>query len=205
MKLFYMPGACSLAVHIALREAELDFGLVEVDYVTRRTEAGCDFHAINPKRTVPAILLDNGEVLTEVPVMLQFVDGMSGGTGLLPNSGLPRLRALEWLTFIATEIHKSFNPLFRPTTPDDFLLPGRVHLRSRLSVVERHLSRNTYLLGEDVSVADFYLFTVSRWLADQDMRLVDWPGLQRHHKRIRHRSSVRTALDREGGLDGASE
>lgn len=202
MRLFYMPGACSLAVHIALREAELDFGLVEVDYATRRTEAGCDFRAINPKGTVPALLFDDGEVLTEVPVILQFLDEASGVTGLLPAAGLPRLRALEWLNFIATEIHKSFSPLFRPTTPDAFLMPGRDHLRSRLSIVERHLSRNTYLMGEDLTLADLYLFTVSRWLADQDIQLADWPALQRFHRRVRDRSSVRMALDREGGLDG---
>ena len=197
MKLFFMPGACSLAPHIALHEARLPFNLFEVDYQTRRTEIG-DYRAINPKGTVPALELISGEVLTEVPVILQFVADQARDARLLPASGLRRLRSLEWLSFIATEIHKSFSPLFRPSTPEAFLRPGKEHLRSRLAVVEHHLSSHIYLVGERVSLCDVYLFTVCRWLANQDMSIADWPALQCHFENIRVRSSVRTALDREG-------
>ena len=197
MKLYYMPGACSLAPHIALCEAGLRFGLVEVDYQTRRTENG-DFRMVNPKGTVPALRFDNGEVLTEVPVILQFVADEARDRNLLPASGMRRLRALEWMNFIATEVHKSFSPLFRPTTPGVFFRPGKDHLRGRLSLVERTLSRQTYLMGDDFSLPDVYLFTVCRWLADQDMSISDWPALHRHSARIRLRPSVQKALNREG-------
>lgn len=197
MKLYFMPGACSLAHHIALHEVKLPFSLVEVDYQTRQTEVG-DYRAINPNGTVPALELDSGEVLTEVPVILQFVADQARETRLLPASGLRRLRSLEWKSFIATEIHKSFSPLFRPSTPEAFFLPGKEHLRSRLAFVERHLSNRVYLVGERFSLCDIYLFTVCRWLADQGMPIADWPALQHHFENIRIRSSVRTALDREG-------
>ena len=159
---------------------------------------GCDYRAINPKGSVPALRLADGEVLTEVPVILQFVADEARDAGLLPASGLRRLRALEWLNFIASEIHKSFSPLFRPTTPESFLQPGKAHLSGRLGFVERHLTRHTYLMGDDFSLPDVYLFTVCRWLADQDMSIADWPALQRHSERIRRRPPVRKALDREG-------
>lgn len=197
MKLYFMPGACSLAPHVALHEAKLPFSLVEVDYQTRQTETG-DYRMINSKGTVPALELDSGEVLTEVPVILQFVADEARDARLLPASGLRRLRSMEWLSFIATEIHKSFSPLFRQSTPEAFLQPGKEHLRSRLAVVEHHLSSHVYLVGERFSLCDVYLFTVCRWLADQGMSIADWPALQRHFDNIRIRPSVRTALRREG-------
>lgn len=197
MKLYFMPGACSLAPHIALREAALEFDLVEVDYQTRRMDCGSDYRAVNPKGTVPALRLAGGAVLTEVPVILQFLADKAPDAGLLAGSGMRRLRALEWLNFIATEIHKSFSPLFRLTTPDVFIQPGKAHL-CRLEFVERHLTRHTYLMGDDFSLADAYLFTVCRWLADQDMPIADWPALQRHFENMRVRPAVQMALKREG-------
>lgn len=194
MKLFYMPGACSLAAHIALREANLAFDLVEVDYQTRRTENGRDFRAINPKGSVPALLLDSGEVLTEVPVILQFAAGATGGKHLQPADGMARLRALEWLNFIATEIHKSCSPLFRPTTPDAFLEPAKAHLCSRLEIVEGHLCANNYLMGEEFSLADAYLFSVCCWLKGLERPIANWPALHRHFRRIVDRPCVQQAL-----------
>ena len=198
MRLYYMPGACSLAPHIALREAGLDFDLVEVDYRTRRTTDGGDYRAINPKGYVPAFVLETGECLTEVPVILQYVDGQVPGAALLPASGLPRLRALEWLNFIATEIHKSFSPLFRPDTPSPFVEPGKRHLCLRLAVVERHLRRDEYLMETGFSLADVYLYVVCRWLEDLNMAIADWPALERHTDTIARRPSVRQAMAREG-------
>ena len=198
MKLYFMPGACSLAPHIAMCEAALEFDLVEVDYQTRSIDCGGDYRTVNPKGTVPALLLADGEVLTEVPVILQFVADQAPDADLLPTSGLRRLRALEWLNFIATEIHKSFSSLFRPTTPDAFLRPGKAHLRSRLDFVERHLSNRSHLMGDDFSLADVYLFTICRWLRDQDISIADWPALHRHSAKIQLRPCVRKALEREG-------
>lgn len=198
MRLYFMPGACSLAPHIALREAGLPFDLVEVDYQTRRTIGGGDYREINPKGYVPALVLKTGECLTEVPVILQYVDGQAPGATLLPASGLPQLRSLEWLNFIATEVHKSFSPLFRPDTPPSFLEPGKRHLHRRLAVVERHLRQNAYLMGTGFSLADVYLYVVCRWLEDLNMALADWPALKRHTDTIAERPSVRQAMAREG-------
>lgn len=198
MKLYFMPGACSLAVHIALREAALPFSLIEVDYRTRRTLRGRDFLEINSKGYVPVLVLDDGRVLTEVPVILQVVDALAPAAALLPVSGMKRFEALEWLNFIATEIHKSFSPLFRPTTPKAFLKPGRAHLSRRLDVVERHLRGHRYLTGQQVTMADFYLFVVGRWLGDQEMSIADWPKLQRHFDAISKRPAVAETLAAEG-------
>lgn len=198
MKLYFMPGACSLAPHIALREADLSFSLVEVDYRTRRTSGGGDFREISPKGYVPALELGDGALLTEVSVILQYVDALAPEAALLPASGTPRLKAQEWLSFVATELHKSFSPLFRPTTPKSFLEPGRDHVSRRLDVVERHLRQHDYLAGSEFSLADIYLFTVCRWLGDQNLSIANWPALQRLCASIPRRPAVRAALAREG-------
>lgn len=201
MKLYYMPGACSLAPHIALREAGLSFTLVKVDYKTRRTEDGRDFRYINAKGYVPGLLLKDGWLLTEVPVILQFIDDLVPQAAAPRNAGVRRgYRYLEWLNYIATEIHKSFSPLFRPTTPKTFLKVGRDHLSRRLAVVENHLQDNKYLLGSLFSSADAYLFTVCRWLDDQNLTPSHWPSLLRHSRDVGVRPSVRGALHSEGLL-----
>lgn len=201
MKLYFMPGACSLAPHIALREAGVPFSLVKIDYRTRQTAGGGDYFDINPKGYVPALELDDGQILTEVPVILQYVDALAPTAHMLPADGMRRLRALEWLNFVATEIHKSFSPLFRPTTPKAFLKPGREHLSRRLDFVEQHLSTQRYLAGAGLSAADIYLFTTCRWLADQDLSLATWPALHRHFNTIQARPAVTEALAHENQTD----
>ncbi len=198
MKLYFMPGACSLAPHITLREAGMHFDLIEVDYQSRQTTSGQDFYGINPKGYVPALVLDDGVLLTEVPVILQYIDAQCPEARLLPSAGAGRLQALEWLNYVATEIHKSFSPLFRPTTPKAFLKPGRDHLVRRLEVVETSLQANRYLGGEAFSLSDIYLFTTCRWLADQQLTLDRWPALGRHFGDVASRKSVQAALAREG-------
>lgn len=199
MMLFYMPGACSLAVHIALREAGLPFDLAEVTYENRRLADGSDFSVLNPKATVPALRLDDGRMLTEVPVLLQYVDALVPGARLLPASGdMSRYRALEWLNFIATEIHKSFSPLFRATTPRAFLAPGREHLARRLNIAEAHLAEHPCLVGDRYCLADAYLFTCCRWLGDQHLDITIWPSLARHCDAVGKRPAVRAALAAEG-------
>jgi len=198
MKLYYMPGACSLAPHIALREADLEFRLVKVDIQSRRTDCNHDYYDVNPKGSVPALELEDGQVLTEVPVILQYIDALAPEAGLLPGDTMNRYRALEWLNYIGTEIHKSFSPLFRPSTPTAFLTPGREHLSRRLAIVETRLRDHRYLSGSAFSLADIYLFVVCRWLGDQQMSVADWPALQRHSADISKRETVRDSLIAEG-------
>lgn len=198
MRLYYIPGACSLAVHIALREAGLDFDLVKVDYGTRRTEIGGDFLDINPKGYVPALEMKEGEILTEVLVLLQLVDQLAPAAQLLPSERNARIRSLEWLSFIATEVHKSFSPLFRHATPEAFMAPGREHLARRLHVIEAHLQQQDYFMGCGISMPDIYLFTVCRWLDDQDLSISGCPSLHRHFHAVQGRRSVRDALAMEG-------
>lgn len=194
-----MPGACSLAPHIALREAAVPFVLAEVDYRTRQVVGGGDYHEINPKGYVPALLVRDGWLITEVPVILQYIEALAPGIAAASNAApQSRYRSLEWLNYIATEIHKSFSPLFRPTTPRAFLQPGRSHLKRRLTMVECHLAQNRYLMGSAFSMADAYLFTVCRWLKDQELTLSDWPSLSRYVNEIYQRETVRAALAAEG-------
>lgn len=198
MKLYFMPGACSLAVHIALREAQLKFSLAEVDYDTRTFLGGGDFCLINAKQSVPALMLGDGTVLTEVQTILYYLDLVSPETVLIPADELGHLRALEWLSYLSTEIHKSFSPLFRAHTPKQFLDSGRRHLNGRLAYVERHLGENSFLLGSKFYVPDAYLFTLCRWLPDQCFALERLPNIEQFMCRVSKRTSVVAALRSEG-------
>lgn len=199
MKLYFFPGACSLAVHIALREARLAFDLEEVDYATRRIRQGGDYKAVNPKGYVPGLLTSDGWLLTEVTAILDFIAERVPEASLAPTGDLKeRSRYREWQSFIATEIHKSFSPLFRPTTPKAFLAPGRAHLVKRLATVESHLRCNEFIMGPAFFLLDAYLFTLCRWLKDQEMSLEDWPALERHFNSVGARPTVKSALRAEG-------
>ncbi|WP_306258370.1 glutathione binding-like protein [Pararhizobium sp. IMCC21322] len=198
MNLYVFPGACSLAINIALREANIPFHLIEVDYETRSLVDGTDFRTISPKGCVPALQLDNATCLTESIAIFDHIDFCAPEIRLLGNRGTPqRQAALEWLSFIATEIHKSFSPLFRPDTPAEFSKLGRRHLEKRLSVVEDELSKHPYVAGHHPSAADFYLFTLCRWMSDLGLCLKDWPGISAHSDLIRSRETVQLALKSE--------
>jgi Glutathione S-transferase len=146
MKLYYAPSACSLAVHIALREASLPVELVKVDLASKTADDGCDYLTLNPKGYVPTLLLDDGQVLTEVSVLLQYVAGQNPEAGLLPIPGtLEHYRALEWIGFIATEIHKGFGPLWNPTTPEPTRQAALDTLARRFDLVERQLGAAGYM------------------------------------------------------------
>ena len=198
MKLYYFPDACSLAVHIALRETRQEFSLVEVDYATRRLDDGTDFADVNPKGSVPALRLDDGELLTEAAVILQYVASRNTqDRRFLPGRNPARRRCLEWLNYVATELHKSASPLFRATTPRCFMKPGRDHLVSRLDFVETTLHGQDYLAAGSYSIADMYLFAVTRWLPSLQFDIRRWPGLAAHYARMLERPSVQTALAAE--------
>ncbi len=201
MKLYYLTGACSLASNISLREAGLKFELVKVDRHTKKTSDGADYREINPKGYVPALRLDNGEILTENDAILQYIADRNPAAKLAPPAGsFERYRLIEWLSFISTELHKSFTPLFRAEAPDAAKeYTGKV-LRGRLDYLEKAFGSRTFLVGEHFTVADAYLFVVLGWGAHVAVDLATWPQLKRFHERVGARPHVVEALKSEGLL-----
>jgi glutathione S-transferase len=195
MKLYIIPGACSLASNIALREAGIKFELAKVDKRTKRVE-GEDFATINPKGYVPALRLDDGQVLTENVVVLQYIADHNPAAKLAPPPGtLERYRLLEWLSFINSELHKSFSPLFSPEATEDMKTYSRHNLGKRLAYVEGALGDNKYLMGDQFTIADAYLFTVLGWGAYVGVEI--GPKLKSYVDRIRERPHVIEALAAE--------
>ena len=198
MKLYYSPGACSLALHIALVEAGLPFTAVKVDLRTHKLADGTDYYTINPKGYVPFLELPDGERLSEVAVILQYIADRKPGT-LAPAFGsMERYRVMEWLNFVATEVHKQFGPLFYPTTPDATKEAQRARLATRFDHIEKTLATQPYLTGETFTVADAYLFTVVNWAGGVKIDLAPWPALQAFHARVAARTKVREAMKAEG-------
>ncbi len=198
MKLYYKAGACSLASHIALREAGLTFERESVDTQSKKTEKGRDYLAINPKGYVPALELDDGEVLTEGPAILQYIGDRRPESGLVPAAGTwARCRLQEWLNFITSEIHKSFSPLLRPGTPDAYKVLAKELLVKRLDYVAQQLAGKTYLVGGDFTVADAYLFTVLNWRTRIGMDFERWPVLEQYQTRVAERPPVQAAMKAE--------
>jgi glutathione S-transferase len=194
MKLYFSPHACSFSPHIALREAGLDFELVRVDLATHKLPDGSDFSRINPKGYVPVLELDNGAVLTEGPVIVQYIADLKPESGLAPAAGtFERYRLQEWLGFINSEVHKGFVPLFEPETPDEYKTIARQSLINRLAFLADHLAGNTFLMGKQFTVADGYLFTVLNWCQWTGVDLKQWPSLVAFQERVSGRPSVREA------------
>ncbi len=200
MKLYYSPGACSLAPHILLREAGFDFALEKVDLKNKKTASGEDFLRLNPKGYVPALGLDDGSLLTEVAVISQYLADQAPAAHLLPTSGMARYRALEWLNFIATEIHKGFGPLWNPAVPEEAKRLARARLESRLAYVNQALQTSPYLPGPAFSAADAYLFVMLNWCGLQKIDLAAWPALFDYQTRLAARPAVHAALETEGLL-----
>lgn len=199
MKLFYKPGASSLTVHIVLREAGLDFTIEKVDMATLKTEHGDDYRAINPKGQVPALLLDDGIVLTEVVAIVQYLADRVPDRHLIPPAGtLSRYQALEWLNFVASELHKSLGPLLKPGMPDDYKAQLRGQLENNLRYLDRELADGDYLLGTRFSVADAYLFTMLTWAHALKFDLPATPAVAHYFKRVAARATVDAALTAEG-------
>jgi glutathione S-transferase len=196
MRLFYAPGACSLAPHIVVREAGLDVALDKVDTRTKRTTDGRDYRQINPQGSVPAIELDNGEVLTEAQVVLQFLAAQAPEASLAPVEGMARWRLLETLNFIATELHKGFGPLWRKPAPEVRETTVK-HLVGRFELLAGKLGDKPYLLG-DFSIADAYAFVMLTWARRLDVDLASLPTLQAYFRRVLARPAVQTALREEG-------
>ena len=199
MKLYYAPGACSLSPHIAAREAGIDIELEKVDFATRKTENGEDFNHVNPKGYVPALRLDNGEVLTECQVIVQYIADQVPDKQLIPKKGsLERYRTEEWLSFIASEIHKTFGPLFRKDLPDEERKLVMEKIAKRFTYVNEYLEGKQFLMGEAFTVADGYLFTILTWTKPAGINLAAYPNIAGYMERIRVRPAVQTALKEEG-------
>lgn len=200
MKLYYTPGACSQASHMALREAGLDFQLEKVDLRKKITASGDDYRKINPLGYVPALELDDGVVITEGPAIMQFIADHAPAAGLLPTEGTARYRAIGWLNFIATELHKTCSPLFSPTLTEEQRAPVIERLAVRLDRLELLFKTNSYLLGAQFSVADLYLFVITGWFGHMNIPLKKWPHIERFREVVAARPAVQAALEAEGFL-----
>lgn len=200
MKLYYSKGACSLAVRIAIHEMNIPCQFESVDTKAKKTETGADYLAINPKGSVPALQLDNQEILTENAVIQQYLADTYKATQLLPPINDPkRYRVMEWLNFASTDLHKSCSPLFNPTVPEtvkeEIFKPI---LKNKLNIVNQHLNKNKYLMGEQFTLPDGYVFVVLSWLPHFKFNLAEWPNLSRYFSEVKNRKSVQQALKEEG-------
>jgi glutathione S-transferase len=204
MKLFFSPGACSLSPHIVLREAGLPFELEQVDVRAKKTKGGSDFLQINPKGQVPVLALDDGEFLTEGPAIVQYLADKVPASRLVPAAGTKeRYRVQEWLNFITSELHKNFSPLFRPNTPDAYKPVAKENLAGRFAYLDRQLANRKYLMGDQFTVADAYLFTILNWTKFQSIDLGQWPNLKAYVDRVAARPKVQEAMQAEGLLKAA--
>lgn len=200
MKLYFAPAYCSLAVHIALREAGIPADLVQVDTVAGRTLAGADYRALNPRGYVPMLELDDGSRHTEVAALLQYVGDLAPETGLMPRAGSrDRFEMLQWLAFISSELHKGFSPwLFHQETADSTRRAVKDRLELRFADLEARLARRDWLVGDRFTVADAYGFTIMRWAPMIGMSLAAWPRVVAWLDRVRARPQVHAALKAEG-------
>jgi len=204
MKLYYSPGACSYAPHIALYEAGLPFEAIKVDLRTHTLADGTDYHAINPKGYVPLLELDDGTRLTEVAVILQYIADRRPGR-LAPAFGsIERYRLMEWLNFISSELHKQFNPLWYPDTPAATIQTQRARLAKRFDHLNPILSSQPYLMGANFTVADAYLHAILDWTGVLKVDLTPWPGLVQFRQRMAARPAVTKAHQAEHTIKAAA-
>jgi len=201
VKLYFKPGACSLSPHIVLRELGVPFDLEAVDTKAQKTASGADYTAINPKKYVPALQLDDGQVLTEGAAIVQYLADRKPDAMLAPPWGsLDRYRLQEWLNYIASELHKSYSPIFRASEEQRPAL--RDALAAKLEYVARNLEKRQFLMGDRFTVADAYLFTVLNWSGRVAIDLDRWPALKSYLQRVSGRPAVRATLEAEGLLRG---
>ncbi|HEX2566714.1 MAG TPA: glutathione transferase GstA [Burkholderiales bacterium] len=199
MKLYYAPGACSLSPHIVSRELGINVELKKTSTKDKTIDGGGDYWKVNGKGYVPALELDNGQVLTEGPAIVQYLADQKPESALAPKAGsLERYRLQEWLNFVTSEIHKTFSPLFRPTTPDEYKKIAKENLANRFGWLDKQLAGKDYLMGKQFTVADAYLFTVLRWTVPMQIDLAQWPNLKAYFDRVDARPKVKEALKAEG-------
>ena len=199
MKLYYSPGACSLSPHIVLHEAGLPYTPVLASTKTHQLADGTDFYTINPKGYVPLLELDNGERLSEGPVIVQYIADQAPASKLVPPAGtMARYRVMEWLNFITSELHKSYSPLFNKDMPDEAKAIARKRLGDRYAWVDQQLAGKDYLMGEQFTVADAYLYTVTTWAGLVGVDLSARANLTAYMARVAARPAVQAARKAEG-------
>ena len=201
MKLYYSPGACSLSPHIALQEAGLAYTPVLVSTKSHKLQDGTDYYTINALGYVPVLELDNGERLREGPAIVQYIADQVPEKNLAPaNGSMARYRLQEWLTFIGTELHQGFGPLFNPATPEEYKPMVRERLLQRLQWVDSQLAGKQYLMGDQFTVADGYLFTVTNWTQPTKLDISGLANLAAYRERVGARPAVQAAMKAEGLL-----
>jgi glutathione S-transferase len=198
MKLYYSPGACSLSVHTVLREGKFKFEIDKVDLAAKKTAGGEDYLAINPKGYVPALALDDGTVLTEANVILQYLADQKPRRGLAPKPRTPeRYKLMEWLTFISSELHKALGDFFNPRMTPEWREAKVERLGKRFDYLEKTLGANQYLMGE-FTIADAYLFNILNWTNIHKIEMTNWPNIQSYMRRVAERPTVKKAMKAEG-------
>lgn len=201
MKLYYSPGACSLSPHIAMYEAGLNFEAIPAPTKTHQLPDGTDYYTINPLGYVPYLTLDDGRSLHEVPAIMQYIADQVPAKNLAPaNGSYERYKQQEWLTFIGTELHRTFSPLFGPTTPAETKAASITKLQNRLKWVDGELAGKQYLMGDSFTVADGYLFTVTNWAPRVEVDLSPYANLLAYRARVGARPAVVAAMKAEGLL-----
>jgi glutathione S-transferase len=204
MKLYYSPGACSLSPHIALLEAGLPYDLVKVDLKAKKLENGDDFLKVNPKGQVPALGLDNGELVTEGPVIVQMIADKASAKNLAPaRDSAERYKLQEWLNFITTELHKNFGPMFSPILADDAKAFFKDRVMGKFKYLDGALAGHDYLMGKQFTVADGYLFTMLAWAERLKFDLSGLNNLKAYQARVGARPKVQEALTKEGLMKAA--
>ncbi len=198
MKLYYSPGACSQAAHIVIHEAGLEHTSEAVDLKAKRTASGEDFWGINPKGAVPALMLPGGDVITENVAVMIYLGDQAKNEQLLPASGLYRYRIIEWLSYLGSDVHKAFSPLFNPAASADVRTASLDLVHKRLDYLERRLDGHDFLHGDTMSVADPYLFAMLGWTGHLGIDLANWPNLTAYRARIMARPTVQVVMKAEG-------
>ena len=199
MKLYYSPGACSQAPHILMHEVGLSHDAARVDLKSKMVEDGRSYLQVNPKGSVPVLELENGEVLTENAVILQYL-GDRAGTDVLPDVGsFGRYRVLEWVNYVTTELHKSFSPLFSPAAGDETKQFFRDAITHKFDYVEGRIGSGPFVMGNTLTIADPYLFVILGW-GERLIGLDKWPNLAAYRQRMLQRPAVRDVLKFEGLL-----
>jgi glutathione S-transferase len=205
MKLYYAPGACSLSPHIAARELGIPVELKKVNTKDKTIEGGGDYWKVNGRGYVPALELDNGEILTEGPAIVQYLADQKPEAGLAPKWGtFERYRLQEWLNFLTSEVHKQFSPLFKPNTPEEYKKIVKENIATRFDWLDKQLAGKDYLMDKQFTVADAYAFVLIGWSKFQGIDLARWPNIAAYHKRVGARPKVQEALQAEGLLKKAA-
>lgn len=199
MKLYYFPGACSLASLISLIEAGVEVEAVPIDRATKKLPDGRDYNEVNPKGYVPALELDDGEVLTENTALLPYIADLNPGANLAPAAGTrERFRLQEWLGYLNSELHKNFSPLFNPSLPDAMKQMARDSIARRTAFIESRLGEQPFLMGDNFSVADAYLYVILSWRERLGVDISAFPKVTALYERVRARPSVQAARKAEG-------